>query len=454
MTYDMILQGGTIISPQNRFSTDLAIYNGKIVAIGKDLNLEDAKLVIPLQDRFILPGCIDSHMHLWEPGLVAEYDFKDGTRASAAGGVTTVIDHPLTIPEVLNRKIFDKKVLLGERTSYTDFALHGGVGIDNLSELQDLWQAGCTAFKIFMCDSGSKVAGLSDGQILAAFRTIGSFGGTVLLHCENEMMLRYNRELLEKADRRDNMAFVEWRTPEAEAEAINRALFLLKDTGARAVILHTTIPEGVRMVTEAKQQGRDVWVETTPHNLYLTHKDLQEKGSWVTFAPPVRDPTSADGLWELLRDGLIDTVGSDHSAVDPKTKKAGENNVWKGQFGVPEGETLVSLMVNAVAEGRLTFERLVTVLADTPARLYGLYPQKGTIQIGSDADFTIVDLNQSHTLQAKDMYTACGWIPYEGWQVKGQVTHTILRGKVIAENGKIIGSPGYGKFVARCGKYA
>ena len=452
MIYDIILKGGTIVSPQNHFPADIAVRNGKIVAIAENLNLADANAVLFLKDQHILPGCIDSHMHLWEPGLIAEYDFKDGTRASAAGGVTTIIDHPLTIPEVLNRKIFEEKVLLGERTSYTDFALHGGVGLDNLADLPGLWQAGCTAFKIFMCDSGSKVAGLSDGQILAAFRMIGSFGGTVLLHCENEMMLRYNREVLQKAGRKDNAAFVEWRTPEVEAEAIHRALFLLRNTGARAVILHTTIPEGVGMVTEAKQQGRDIWVETTPHNLYLTHKDLREKGPWVTFAPPVRDESSADQLWELLRDGFIDTVGSDHSAVDPKTKETGENDTWKGQFGVPEGETLVPLMINAVAEGRITLERLVTVLAETPAHLYGLYPQKGTIQVGSDADFTIVDLNQSHTLRAKDMYTACRWIPYEGRQIKGQVTHTILRGKIIAKNGKILGSPGDGKFIPRNSK--
>lgn len=450
MTYDVILQGGTIVSPRNRCRADIAIRNGKIAAIGENLNSSEARTTLSLEDHYILPGCIDSHMHLWEPGLIAEYDFRDGTRASAAGGVTTIIDHPLTIPEVLNDKIFADKIRLGEKTSYTDFALHGGVGLDNLADLPGLWKAGCTAFKIFMCDSGSKVAGLSDGQILAAFRLIGSFGGTVLLHCENEMMLRYNRSVLEKAGRKDNMAFVEWRTPEVEAEAINRALFLLKGTGARAVILHTTIPEGVDMVTEAKRQGRDVWVETTPHNLYLTHKDLREKGSWVTFAPPVRDEASANRLWELLRDGFIDTVGSDHSAADPISKKAGEEDTWKGQYGVPEGETLVPLMLNAVVQGRFSLERMVSVLSETPARIYGLYPQKGTIQIGSDADFTVVDLKQTYTLRAEEMYTACRWIPYEGYQINGRVTHTILRGKIIAKDGKIIGLPGNGKFVRRC----
>ncbi len=449
MEYDLILQGGTVVTPRNCFRADIAVRDGKIMAISEAFDPQTAENILSVDNQFILPGCIDSHMHLWEPGLVAEPNFKDGTRSSAAGGVTTVIDHPLTIPEVLNRKIFEEKIALGEQTSYTDFALHGGVGLDNLDDLPGLWQAGCTAFKIFMCESGSKVAGLSDGQLLAAFRMIGSFGGTVILHCENDAMLRYNREQLEKAGRKDPMAFVDWRPPEVEAEAINRALFLLKGTGARAVILHTTIPEGVDMVTEAKIQGRDVWVETCPHNLYLSHTDLQEKGPWVTFSPPVRDNNRVNHLWDQLRDGLIDTMGSDHGTVEFNLKKAGEENIWNGQFGVPDGETLVPLMLQAVSSGKIPIERIAAVLGETPAKIYGLFPRKGIIQVGADADFTVVDLNQSYTLRAKDMYTACGWIPYEGKNIQGRVTHTILRGNVIAKDGKIVGTPGYGRFVPR-----
>ncbi len=313
MKYDLILHGGTIVSPQVCYRADIGVCDGKILAIGENLDSANASISLTLTGQHILPGCIDSHMHLWEPGLIAAYDFKDGTRASAAGGITTVIDHPLTIPEVLNRKIFEEKIVLGEKTSYTDFALHGGVGIDNLEDLPGLWEAGCTGFKIFMSDSGSKVAGLSDGQILAAFRRIGSFGGTVLLHCESEMMLRYNRESLEKAGRKDAMSFVEWRPPEVELEAIHRAIFLLRNTGARAVFLHTTIPEGVNLITDARRHSQDVWVETTPHNLYLSLADLRKQGSWATFAPPVRDENRVDHLWGQLAEGLIDTVGSDHS---------------------------------------------------------------------------------------------------------------------------------------------
>jgi allantoinase len=447
--YDLIIQGGTLVNPRGKYHGDVAIKDGKIVLIASQINENEARECIRAVEKFVLPGCIDSHMHLWEPGLVAEPNFKAGTLASIAGGVTTIIDHPLTIPEVLNKDIFHQKIKLGEETSYTDFALHGGVGHDNLADLAGLWEAGCTAFKIFMCDSGSKVAGLSTGELLAAFREIGRLAGTVLLHAENDDMLRYNRKQLEAAGRKDPMAFVEWRPPEAEAEAIHRALYLLRGTGARAVFLHTTVPEGVDMVQVARKSGMDVWVETCPHILYLTHEDLKARGPWVTFSPPMRDPARVELLWKQLAEGAIQTMGSDHGPVDAKLKIRGEDNIWEGQGGLPDAETLVPLMLHAVANGKITLERLTDVLAETPARLYGLYPRKGAIQVGSDADFTIVDLSQTYPLHAKEMNTSCGWIPYEGMTITGRVTHTILRGKIAVENGQVLGQPGDGRFIRR-----
>lgn len=447
--YDLILHNGTLVNPRGRFRADVAVQDGKIALIGERLGEVDARKKVDLSGHFILPGCIDSHMHLWEPGLVAAPDFRAGTLASIAGGVTTVVDHPLTIPEVLNSSVFTEKVAIGERTSYTDFALHGGVGLDNLADLPGLWEAGCTAFKIFMCESGSKVAGLSSGQLLAAFRVIGSLGATVILHAENDEILRYNRQQLAQVGRKDPMAFVEWRPPEAETEAIHRALFLLKGTGARAVFLHTTVPEGVELVRRARLDDLDVWVETCPHNLYLTHDHLRQRGPWVTFAPPVRDPARAALLWKQLGEGLISTMGSDHGAVDAERKKAGEEDIFHGQPGVPGAETMVPLMLDAVAQGKISLEGLTAFLSENPARLYGLYPAKGAIQVGSDADFTVVDLSQTYSLKASKMYTSCGWIPYEGWQVTGRVTHSILRGKIAMQHGDVLGQPGDGCWIRR-----
>lgn len=446
---DKIIEGGTIAGTNGCYRSDIGITDGRIAAIALDLSSEKAKSRIDAKGLTLLPGCIDSHMHLWEPGLVADPDFRSGTLSAVAGGITTIIDHPLTIPEVTNVEVFEEKKKLGEATSYTDFALHGGVALDNADELNKLWEAGCTGFKIFMCESGSKVAGLPSGELLAAFRKIGSFGGRVIIHAENESMMAYNKKQLDAAGRIDPLAFVEWRPEIVEIEAIHRALFLMRGTGVKVVFAHTTVPDGVEMAQAARRDGLDVLVETCPHNLYLTTEHLKALGPWVTYSPPVREPASVERLWQQLAEGKICTMGSDHGAVDSKLKVPGEKNIWNSQFGIPGNETMVPLMLNAVLDGRISMEQLVAILAENPARVYGLYPRKGTIQIGSDADFTIVDTSGTTVLEAAKMQTACGWIPYEGWKVKGKLCKTIIRGEVVVDEGKVVGKPGFGKFLAR-----
>jgi dihydroorotase-like cyclic amidohydrolase len=327
--------------------------------------------------------------------------------------------------------------------------LHGGVGHENLREFEALWNSGCTAFKIFMSDSGSEVSALKDEEMLAALWEIGRFGGTALIHAEDEALLQENRRRLVAAGRKDPQAFLDWRPPEVELTAIKRALNFLQETKTRAIFLHTTLPEGVKLINQARESGLDVYVETCPHNLYLTTEDYKKQGAWVSFAPPVRDPKSAAALEKQLNVGLIHTMGSDHGPVEKALKEIGSTDIWKALFSVPDAETFVLLMLDAVAAGRLSLERLSAVQSENPARLYGLFPQKGVIQLGSDADFTAVDLRKKSTLHAANMHTACGWIPYEGREITGQVTHTILRGQVLMQHGKILGNPGIGHFIPR-----
>lgn len=447
--YDLVINDGTIATTSGKYKTDIGIKNGVIITLEQNLSSADTVARYNADQLLVLPGCIDSHMHLWEPGLVADPDFRAGTLAAIAGGITTIIDHPLTIPEVTNIEIFQEKVKIGEQSSYSDFALHAGVAHDNFNELKKLWEAGCTAFKIFMCESGSKIAGLSSGELLAVFRIIGEFGGRVILHAEDQSMVEYNKIQLDNSQRIDYLAFSDWRPEIVEIEAIHRALLLIKGTGVKAVFAHTTVPDGVQMVQNAKMEGLDVIVETCPHNLYLTTEHLREKGPWVTYSPPVRKPETVERLWNQLAEGLITTMGSDHGPVDRNKKISGEQNIWKSQFGIPGTETMVPLMLNAVLENKISLERMVSILSLNPAQIYGLYPQKGVIQIGSDADFTIVDLNKTRTLEAEKMYTSCGWIPYEGWKIKGQVVSTIVRGNVVMDQGKVLGHPGFGKFISR-----
>jgi dihydroorotase/allantoinase len=447
--FDLIILGATIVSPRGKVRADIGIRDGKIASIEPDLSQRPTLQSLTLDNEYVLPGAIDSHMHLWEPGFVGQPDFSSSTLTALTGGITTIVEQPLSPPATLNAQILKQKIALGEKTSYIDFALHGGVGHKNLHELEPMWKSGCTAFKIFMSDSGSEVAALNDGEMLAALQEIGRFGGTALIHAEDEAMLQENRRRLVAAGRKDPQAFLDWRPPEVELAAIKHGLYLLQETKTRAIFLHTTLPEGVKLINQARENGLDVYVETCPHNLYLTTEDFQKQGAWVSFAPPVRDPQSAATLEKQLNAGLIYTMGSDHGPVEKSLKEIGSTDIWKALFSVPDAETFVTLMLDAVAAGRLSLERLSAVQSENPARLYGLFPQKGIIQVGSDADFTVVDLRKKSTLHAANMHTACGWIPYEGRKITGKVTYTILRGQVVMQHGKILGNPGTGRFVPR-----
>ena len=238
--FDLILENGTLISPTSRTQASIGVKDGRITTISADLSAAPSHNRLDLHNQFILPGCIDAHMHLWENGFRANPDFTDSTRAALAGGVTTIIDHPLSPPETLDAQSFQAKVQLGERTSCTDFALHAGVSPTNLEQLPALWQAGCTAFKIFMSDSFTALGRLDNDALRAAFETIGRLGATAIIHAENEDMLQANLRRLQAMQRNDPLAFTAWRPPEVEIEAIRQALSLLKGTGCRANFLHTT----------------------------------------------------------------------------------------------------------------------------------------------------------------------------------------------------------------------
>jgi dihydroorotase/allantoinase len=458
-SYDLVVAGGTVVTPRDRYRADVGVRNGRIATLSDDLSTVAATEQVTVDGQYVLPGAIDGHMHLWEPGFVADHDFRDGTRSAAAGGVTTVVCQPLTTPEVQTVDIFEEKREIGERTSYIDFGLHAGVGADNMDELEALWEAGCTAFKIFMAGEDDPdrtrdgrsaiVGGLTTGELQEAIERIGSFGGTALFHAENQAMVDHATKRVKAAGRTDPMALADSRPPESETMAIQQALFFLRRTDCRGVFLHTTVPEGVEMVREARQDGHDVWVETGPHILNLTHEELTERGPWVTFVPPNRDRGRVDRLWEQLDAGDIHLLASDHGAVDPDLKEGGMENIWDSVPGLPGAETLVPMMVDGVGEGKIDLEHLAAAFGEHPAKAYGLYPRKGAITVGSDADFTVVDLDRTRTISADDLHMSCGWTPFEGYELTGDVTHTIVGGEVVAREGEVLGDPGDGRFVPR-----
>jgi allantoinase len=440
---ELIVRGGTVVTPHGSFEGDIVVRDGRIAAIGQRLEAGPSTPTLDARGLVVLPGVIDPHSHLWEAGFVSGPDFTDSSASAAVGGITTIIEMPLTVPEVLDETVLLDKARLGERTSHVDFALYGGVSPDRLDDLEGIWRAGAAAFKIFTCDTGCAMKGvIDDADLVEAMSRIARLGALACFHAENDELLVANRRRLAALGRRDNAAFCDWHSETAELEAINRILFYAGRLGTRVHIVHVTSPEGLKLVARARREGVRATAETCPHYLYLTEDDIAARGAWVTCAPPMRGVGAKAGLRASLDDGSIATIGSDHGPVDPELKQRASNDVFAGQCGMPANETMVPLMLNLATEGFISLERLAALLAEAPARLYGLYPRKGAIAIGSDADFTIVDPAERWTIRQADLIGACGWTPFEDVTVTGRVKMTVVRGRLVARDGRLAGEPG------------
>ncbi len=430
-----------------RRRADVRIVGGQIAQVG--LDLDSSGPTIDAGGLHVLPGVLDAHHHQWEPGLAARPDFRDDTASAAAGGITTILDHPLTPPEVLDGNRFRDKVRLGERTSFVDFALHGGASPDRLDGLAEQWDSGATGFKMFTCETGVPMGGfVNPADRLALLQRIASLGAIALVHAEDQAILDRNRERLRGATGRPGEVFAAWRSAESEIIAATDLIAMAAPLGTRLYLVHTSTPAVVDLVTAARTRGEGVWVETCPHYLTFTDADLAERGMWVATAPPVRDATSRDGLRRLLATE-IDVIGSDHGSVLPVRKEI--LDPFAAQAGVPGNETMVPLLLHLAARGVMTLERLVALTAANPARIFGLNDRKGGIAPGLDGDLTLVDLAAATIPTAEQMVGVAGWTPYEGMELQGRVTGTIIRGVVVATDGRPIQGPGFGRFVRRGG---
>ena len=444
MSTSVLIAGGTIVSHGGRRRADILVEDGLIAAIGGGLDRPAGTEIIDAVGLHVLPGVIDPHSHFWEAGFAARPDFTDSSASAVAGGITTTIDMPLTEPVVVDEASFRAKIALGERSSHVDFALYGGVTPDNRDDLAAMWNAGAAALKIFTCDTGSTMAGvIEDEDLAAAMATIAGFDGLAAFHAEDAARLDANFAALGAAGAD---AFSRWHDEAAELAALDRILGHAARLGARVHIVHVTSPRGVARIAAARQAGLSASAETCPHYLYLTDADIAARDGWLTCAPPMRDHRALEGLRQAIADGGIATIGSDHCPVDAANKRL---PLLEAQPGLPGNETLVPLMLDLVSQGVITLERMVELTSLAPARLYGLHPRKGSLAPGSDADFTLVDLDRSWAIRGADLVGSAGWTPFEGRTMRGAVAMTIIRGRIAARHGKPVGPPGAGRFIAR-----
>jgi dihydroorotase/allantoinase len=447
MKADLAIINGLLVDSKSIYPGVLYIREGKIAGITQSLE-NHPQNVIDANGLYILPGAIDGHVHMMDPGYTDREDFTTGTRAAARGGVTTVIDHHRTVPQVFGaEELIGKKNYL-EKRAVVDFGLLGGLSLTNLRALRGMWQAGALGFKGFTCELHEADALLS-GNLMEILDEIRQFNGIALFHCEDDSLLKKKEEQLRKQGRKDPLTVSEWRSPEAEELAVRTLIYAARKTGARVAVAHTSLPSLVLEMAQARAQGIPIFTETCAQYLYLTEEDLRNQGPFAKFTPPPRKKEEVEKMWWCAAHGLIDMVNSDHCPYPYADKEAGVKDIWLAPFGIPGVETATLILLDLVFRGLLTLQQVAYLRSERPAMIYGLTGQKGALRVGCDADLILVDQKRRVVFENAKVISKCGWTPYHGREVTGDVVLTMVRGKVVMKGGKVIGEPGWGKFVTR-----
>lgn len=445
---EFVIKGGVLVTPHEMVHTDLLIRDGRIAAWLRPGEAPAGVEVLDVGGKYIMPGCVDGHTHMMDPGCTEQEEFVTGTQAAAVGGVTTVVDHHRTVPAVYSLDVLKEKIAYLEDKACVDFGLKAGISPTNLSELESMWKEGITGFKTFTCNLHGVKAMYSD-VLLSAFREVERMGGTVLIHCEDEGILENNERRLKAEGRTDYLSQFEWRSKLAESVAVRTVVEIAKATGCRVNIAHVSQPELLELIYEARRQGYPIYAETCPHYLTLTLEDLKRQGPWVKFTPPMNTEEKRNELRRLFTAGYVTTIGSDHCPYPAKSKLPGEKNIWDAPNGIPGVETSLKLMLNGVSQGWTTLNRVVECMCENPAKLYGLYPQKGHLAPGADADLVVLDMERHEKACNAQILSKCGWTPYDGMELKGVPSQVFVRGVQVARDGKFLGLVGHGTFVRR-----
>jgi dihydropyrimidinase len=434
-----LIVGGSVVSPCGVEPADLLIEGETVREVGRDLPRE-ADRAIDAEGRLVLPGAIDVHVH-----PVYLDDLEGSSITAAHGGVTTLIHFAYAKPGTGLLEAIRRFREEGEAGSILDFALHGGLfdAASQASEIPDAIREGITSFKMFM--TYAKLGWMTDDyQLMRTLDLLGRSGGMGMVHAENGLATDYFEDRFKGEGRNPVDVFVDTRPAILEAEAVHRAIAMAHVAGCPLYIPHVSARLALDEIARAKGRGLRVYAETCPQYLTLTNDDLLRQGPLLKIGPPLRDQTDRLALWEAVADGRIDCVASDHA---PKAKRR-DDDFEAAPYGSPQIETMLPLLLSeGVSGGRLSLPRLVDVLCETPARIFGLHPQKGVLQPGSDADLLLVDLEAVWTIDVEGLHSNAGYTPYEGREVRGRVDLVMQRGEVIVERGELRGRSGRGRFL-------
>lgn len=429
--YDVILKGGTVVNHDGIGERDVAVRDGRIVAISSSTEplTGAAAETIDCKGLHVLPGVIDSQVHFREPGLTHKEDLATGSEAAVLGGVTVVFEMPNTNPLTTTEQALADKVAAARGRMFCDFAFYVGGTRENIDDIPALERLEASAgMKIFM---GSSTGNLLVDDEASLDKIIARLGRRAAFHSEDEDRL-IEREGVRRAG--DPTSHPEWRDPEAAMISTRRLVRLAEKHRRRVHVLHISTGEEIEFLAEHKSWAS---VEVTPNHLTLTAPECYERlGTFAQMNPPVRDASHQARIWQGIRDGTVDVLGSDHA---PHTREEKEHAYPASHSGMTGVQTLVPIMLDHVNAGRLSLERFVDLTSHGPQRIFGLR-DKGRIAVGNDADFTIVDMKRSETITNDKIASKCGWTPFDGKTVTGWPVMTVIRGRQVMVEGEIQGA--------------
>jgi dihydropyrimidinase len=451
---DFLIKDGKVVSESGVFDADLAINNGLIAGILQPGLIKEAKRTIDASGMIVIPGIIDSHFHcrnIGQHNSILADDMETASISSAYGGVTTNLVYVWGNRGQPFHQVMKSFIEESKTKTVVDYGVHCGVRpeFDLIKGIPEVLELGIRSFKFILDYRRTGDGRMVDADhLMAAMKLIGQAGGIAMFHAEDGYIIDYLENSYISEGKTSAKYFIETRPAITEARATRNCIEIGRLVGCPVYIVHVSTKEAIQEIIAAQANHHVVVGETCPQYLTLTNDEVLKHGALAKVAPPLRSQEHIEELWRAVMNGIISIIGSDHAGIPMETKRKTEDNFFEVPFGMPSTETMLPLMYSeGVAKGRITLVRMVELLCENPAKRFGLYPKKGTLKVGSDADVVTFDPSQEWTISIEKLHGVYDYTSFEGWRVTGKPAYSLLRGQVLLENGKLHQRPGFGRFV-------